>query len=194
MISKYKEGYKLVENRIEILLEQQKRKCTNKNCQKMFENCKRKCDVCGFPVQKQHQINDGKHQTSKDGEKYIDLGENKNINFKYMSIGEPILLNPNSFTNIENILDTLKENICKEERKWTIVGADGPPYCIASRIIDKEKEKYDWVSMVPGLGKEIYISFVKFDCYFVLSTIERILTQGRSKRVTKKRTKHKQNK
>ena len=40
----------------------------------------------------------------------------------------------------------------KREREWTVVGCDGPPYCLASRVIDNDKNKYDWVTMQPGLG------------------------------------------
>ena len=29
------------------------------------------------------------------------------------------------------------------KRKWVFVGCDGPPYCLASRLIDEHLEKYD---------------------------------------------------
>ena len=37
-------------------------------------------------------------------------------------------------------------------RKWIFLGCDGPLYQIASRIIDTHSDKYDWVSLVSGLG------------------------------------------
>ena len=39
-----------------------------------------------------------------------------------------------------------------EEREWVLLGCDGPPYCFSSRIIERNPLKYDWVSIVSGLG------------------------------------------
>ena len=81
------------------------------------------------------------------------MGEKKNTNLCPVSVGEPILLNPNSYENLVQILDSLKENLAiGREREWTVVGCDGPPYCLASRVISNDKNKYDWVTMQPGLG------------------------------------------
>ena len=40
----------------------------------------------------------------------------------------------------------------KGERKWVILGCDGPPYCLANRIIETNKAKYDWVTVVSRFG------------------------------------------
>ena len=67
-------------------------------------------------------------------------------------IGEPILLNPNSYENIEKNLSELKANRkIGDEREWTLLGCDGPPFCIASHLIERNPDKYDWVSVVSGL-------------------------------------------
>ena len=68
-------------------------------------------------------------------------------------IGEPILLNPNSYENIDKTLSELKANRkIGDEREWTLLGCGGPPFCIASHMIERNPDKYDWVSVVSGLG------------------------------------------
>ena len=100
-------------------------------------------------IEKHEKLN----RSSAKGEKYINLGKIKNTNLCPVSVDEPILLNPNSYENLVQILDSLKENLAiGREREWTVVGCDGPPYCLASRVIDNDKNKYDWVTMQPGLG------------------------------------------
>ena len=37
-----------------------------------------------------------------------------------------------------------------ENREWSYVGCDGPPYIIASRLVDEGD--YEWVAMSNGLG------------------------------------------
>lgn len=62
------------------------------------------------------------------------------------------MLNPNSYDNVKQILSQLKLYIINEDRKWSVLGCDGPPYCLANRIIESDPEKYDWVAMNSGLG------------------------------------------
>ena len=38
------------------------------------------------------------------------------------------------------------------KRQWCYVGCDGPPYCLASRIIEQDLDNYDWITLLPGLG------------------------------------------
>lgn len=92
-----------------------------------------------------------KPQTTSKDEKYIDLGESKEINIKPTCVGE-VPVNPNSYENVKVILDSLKQNLqIGSEREWTILGCDGPPYCLASRLIESDSD-YDWLTMTPGLG------------------------------------------
>ena len=58
-------------------------------------------------IEKHEKLN----RSSAKGEKYINLGEKKNTNLCPVSVGEPILLNPNSYENLVQILDSLKENL-----------------------------------------------------------------------------------
>ena len=39
-----------------------------------------------------------------------------------------------------------------EEREWAVLRFKGRPFCLSSRIIEKNPFKYDWVSIVSGLG------------------------------------------
>ena len=144
-----------VEERILNLLHSQKRQCINTVCGQTYETLKRKCGSCGSVVRNVDKVPVlVGPQTSSNNEKYIFLGEQNKTNLKQMQMGEPIVLNPNSYDNLEKILEELKVNTAiGVDREWTFVGADGPPYCLASRLIGKDEKKYDWVSMVPGLGK-----------------------------------------
>ena len=75
------------------------------------------------------------------------------VNTKEITIGEPVLLNPNSYENLEKIIDSLKETLdIGSTRQWSFIGCDGPPCCLSSRLIERNPKKYDWVSMVSGLG------------------------------------------
>ena len=56
-------------------------------------------------------------------------------------LGEPILLNPNSYKSIETIPEELKVHVGIGH-----VSADGLPYRIAARIIEN-----NWAVLVPGL-------------------------------------------
>lgn len=70
----------------------------------------------------------------------------------FLKIGEPILCNPNSYVNIKLVLDTLHKNLnIGTDRFWTFLSCDGPPYRMASRIIESNPQ-YRWALLVPGLG------------------------------------------
>ena len=81
-------------------------------------------------------------------------GQKRIKNNPLMKIGEPVLINPNSFVNIEQILNEYKEtHDIGSKRQWVFIGCDGVQNCrIASKIIDSNVERYDWVSLIPGLG------------------------------------------
>ena len=144
MIHGYKHVDGDVDRRISDLLALQQRECTNPTCSKTYDNCKRKCDDCGFPVRKvDNQEREKTTQTSSSNGKkifWVEVSDNK---LKKMQIGEPILLNPTSYRNIETILKELKINLdISNSRQWSFIGCDGPPYCIASRICEANPELY----------------------------------------------------
>ena len=84
---------------------------------------------------------------------YIYSGNKIGKNLKPQVAGEPILLNPNCYQNIDSILQSFKYILqIGEEREWALLGCDSPPYCLSSRIIERNSFKHDWVSIISGLG------------------------------------------
>ena len=74
-------------------------------------------------------------------------------NEKYISLAEPIFLNIYSYDNIKTDFGPVKSNA----RYWwkrgvSYVGCDGLPYVTASRLIETDVGKYDWVAMSSSLG------------------------------------------
>ena len=63
------------------------------------------------------------------------------------------MVNPNSFINVEYILDQYKKSHgISEAREGVALGCDGPPYRMASKLVEANPEKYDWLCLVLGLG------------------------------------------
>ena len=78
---------------------------------------------------------------------YIYIGNEIGKNLKPQVTGEPILLNPKSYQNINSILQSFKSILqIGEEREWALLGY------LCSTIIERNPSKYDWVSIVSGLG------------------------------------------
>ena len=130
------------------------RQCSH--CNKEFYNCKVKCDYCGNIISKIKKADNSNESAPnlKAMPKYFEIGEINAPNHVRISMGEPILVNPNSFKNLETILDQLHENIIENsEREWLFVGADGPPYCLMRRLLKQNPGQYDWVSLVSGGGR-----------------------------------------
>ena len=85
--------------------------------------------------------------------KFVFVGEKENTNRCKITMSEPVLVNPNSYKNLEIVLEKVKNMAIDNcDIEWMFIGADGPPYCIMSRLISRDPEKYDWVSIVEGLG------------------------------------------
>ena len=84
----------------------------------------------------------------------IDIGENKVLeNRPIIKMSEPVLLNPNTYENIHHILKQLK--IFAKigiDREWVFIDCDGPPYCLASRIVESSPNEFDLAALVTGLG------------------------------------------
>jgi len=85
-----------------------KRSCVSYG--KVYDNQKRKCDVCSSAVAVVKEVTENL-STPADWPltKTVDIGQVPNINQKPMSVGELILLNPNSYESVESILDLYKK-------------------------------------------------------------------------------------
>jgi hypothetical protein len=70
-------------------------------------------------------------------------------------------------------MDTLKTNMeVPAKRHWCYIGCDGPPYCLASRIIEQDPDTYDWVTLLPGLG---HLNMNQVKAYTKVSTMNQLL-------------------
>ena len=66
---------------------------------------------------------------------------------------EPILLNPNSYRNIESILKKIRHFVnIDPDWKWVFAGCDRPPYCLSLRIVEAKSNDFDFATIFPGLG------------------------------------------
>ncbi|XP_069134290.1 uncharacterized protein [Argopecten irradians] len=66
-------------------------------------------------------------------------------------MGDPIGVNPCSLDAIKEVLLQLKQTAIAHDRHWTIIGCDGLPYHLASKVIDANEELHD-ILLQPGLG------------------------------------------
>jgi hypothetical protein len=67
-------------------------------------------------------------------------------------IGNPIPKNPCSYESVKEVLINIKNDVgVPEKRSWSLVGCDGLPYLIASKVIRENPELQDLL-LQPGLG------------------------------------------
>ena len=83
---------------------QHRRRC--KTCGKVFTNQKRKCDLC-FSKVICDNVEEPRLATPESWpltKTALDIGHSVNKNFKKMSMGEAVIVNPNSYASVEAIL------------------------------------------------------------------------------------------
>ena len=113
------------------------------DCNKEFYNPNVTCDDCGniISITKKVDKSNKSMPTLKAMPEYFEIGEINIPNHVKMTIGEPILLNPNRFTNLKTILDQLDENATENyEGECLSVTTDGPPCCLMKHVL---KSQYD---------------------------------------------------
>uniref|UniRef100_A0A8W8JB52 Uncharacterized protein n=1 Tax=Magallana gigas TaxID=29159 RepID=A0A8W8JB52_MAGGI len=67
-------------------------------------------------------------------------------------VGNPISKNPCSYDAVKDVLLQIKNDVgISNHRSWPIVGCDGLPYVIASRVIKETADLQD-ILLQPGLG------------------------------------------
>ena len=70
-----------------------------------------------------------------------------------IQIREPVMVNSNSFINVEYILDQYKKLYrISEAQEWVALSCYGPPNRMASKLVEANPKKYDWHCLVPELG------------------------------------------
>ena len=127
------------------------RRCINKQCSKSFDSLKRKCDSCGSIIQKVPTVNVRVTTHQRLLNRSFDFDVTEHRNSSTINMGEPILVNPNNYDSVRKVLHHMKDLLITGGRHWTFLGSDGPPFCLASRIIENNLDKYSWVSMLSGL-------------------------------------------
>ena len=81
--------------------------------------------------------------------KHFDIGQNVSRNNAKLKCGHSIPVNPNSYISVKRVLGTLHDDLnIGTEHEY------GPPYLLASRIIDEDPETYGWALMENGLCHE----------------------------------------
>ena len=127
--------------------------CSNESCDATFDSLKRKCNLCGAKiVKKSAEVVNFANNESLVTAKTNLLQTNVVKNSVTLKMGEPIMLNPNSYVTVKAVLDSLKEELVQGGRKWVVLGCDGPPYCLGSRIIDANPDEYEAITTTTGLG------------------------------------------
>jgi len=142
----------IVQRKVQNMKDSLVRTCTNPTCKKVFITMKRKCDQCSSVVTKNLDSHTSVHLATFQSEN-IDIGQNNQEVRPVVQMAEPVLLNPNSYTNVKQILNEVR--VFAEidvTRKWVFIGCDGPPFCLSERICESDPVQFDFVSMVPGLG------------------------------------------
>ena len=81
--------------------------CTNEECRKKFDNLKRKCDSGGSVVGKTDKTR--RHITIPVRLDDVEIGVENDEVLPKICMVDSILLNPNSYKNIEDILMELKK-------------------------------------------------------------------------------------
>ncbi len=74
-------------------------------------------------------------------------------------MGEPAMLNPNSYANVLTVLKHIQEQTISGTRNWTIIGADGVLYLLGQSLRDGQPELKNLL-LLPGFG-HFELNFVK---------------------------------
>ena len=143
------------------------RECTQ--CGALYPARKRKCDVCEGCVVNCKSADERYENFKNPLPKYLDVGQEGVRNPVKIITAEPIMKNPNSFENIEYILDEIENETINEDdecgRNWLFVCADGPPACLMRRIKKNDPEKYKWLAILSGKG-HLQMNMMKGLCKF----------------------------
>ena len=66
---------------------------------------------------------------------------------------KPILLNPNSYKNIESTLKEIRNIVNIDvDQKWVFVVCNDLPYCLSLRIVESKPNEFNFPAIIPGLG------------------------------------------
>ncbi|RIB04668.1 hypothetical protein C2G38_2048245 [Gigaspora rosea] len=97
---------------------------------------------------KQYRIDDEQDDTSTPRISHTQRITDQGVNVPEIYIPDQINLNPNSITNVEQVLLHIEKisGIKNGIRKWVVVVCEGVPYRYATKL----KEKFPWLVLIPG--------------------------------------------
>ncbi len=83
------------------------------------------------------------------------------LGLSHVSMGEPCLVNPNSYATINQVLRHI-QNQTSMDRAWSVAGADGVPYVLGHRLHDKNDSLKNML-LLPGPG-HVEINVIRVLC------------------------------
>ena len=85
------------------------------------------------------------------------------------------MVNPCSYDSVKHVLESLLNSIVtNRDRKWTIIGCDGFPYTLSTRLIDDDIN-LQRILLQPDLGhyESVFQTFVE-GCFVGFSTVDTV--------------------
>ncbi len=67
--------------------------------------------------------------------KYDCIPQSHHLKITNISMGEPILVNPNSFATLRQVMDNLINETIIDSKRWCSIGCDGNPYLVCCKLI-----------------------------------------------------------
>ncbi len=68
-----------------------------------------------------------------------------------VTMAEPLVINPNPYANVAEVLKTIKSN-APTNKCWSAVGSDGVPYVLGQKLRDDPKNELTNLLLLPGPG------------------------------------------
>ena len=75
----------------------------------------------------------------------------QNTKRNVVTMAEPLMINPNSYANVTEVLKTIQSN-APTNKCWSAVGSDGVPYVLGQKLRDDPKNKLSNLLLLPGPG------------------------------------------
>ena len=86
------------------------------------------------------------NQTTSALRKSENIQEQKDV----VVMGEPLMLNPNSYANVETVMREVRSS-ATNDKHWVTIGCDGNPYMMAQHLRDRDDDLKDML-VLPGPG------------------------------------------
>ncbi|XP_062568018.1 uncharacterized protein LOC134230270 [Saccostrea cucullata] len=130
-----------IESRLQIILKQQKEGLTGAT------------DFIQEAISRRKRVKEDEDTRSKSRIRYdpYDFVPHNHHGKPTIVMGNPVTTNPCSYDAVKEVLTNIKDSTTGGCRRWTVIGCDGLPYLIASRVIREHSDLQD-ILLQPGLG------------------------------------------